>query len=659
MNNSLKKIILSGIISAFFAINFSAVFAQNAPKKQIPLTPRVMSLMREMPLNFESEKPQIKLKVIRSGLFAHVNPVFEVPSPDGKMAAGTFEGWLYSRQAGSEQKTIIAEPLGEKKWDIYGALWSPSGKKLAVKTIDETGVPRIPIIDWTGEHEKVLMKDYSRVGEKIPVHQIFLVNVETGKTISIKNAQEFPYLHILDWSAEGDTFYFLRSDRLTKNLELLAANASDGETKIVFKETNRYGALWWQMLQGYDGRMHDENLVRVLDNGNFIWTSERSGFPQLYLYDRNGKLIKSLTEDKNVGFVNQTEAVDEKRGFVYAVMQGAGDDVYAQTLYRFSLADGTAQKLADGPSILVAFSEDLEKLRVNRTGFPDILEVVEMNADGSGRKIIWSPDLSFLKDYGYAPEIVKTVAADGKTRLRSLIVKPKDFDPKESYPVIEEIYGGPNSNVFENTIPNPNVLSLQQVANREFIVLLTDGRGTPNRGQEFGNFAAGRFGQVEIADHAAVLRRLAKDRKYMDINRVGIFGHSWGGYFTLRALLEEPELYKAGAMLAPGVDTSTMRVALEPYMGCLPADCPANYKAGDNLDKIEKLNAPLLIIHGTADDDGPFAESIKLVDAIQKNGKKYEFVLLPGVDHIVQRSPLTYPKTANFFEKNLLNAPDL
>ncbi len=122
-------------------------------------------------------------------------------------------------------------------------------------------------------------------------------------------------------------------------------------------------------------------------------------------------------------------------------------------------------------------------------------------------------------------------------------------------------------------------------------------------------------------------------------------------------MLEEPELYKAGVMLAPAVDTSSMRVAVEPYMGCLPADCPAAYKAGDNTNKIEKLKAPLLIMHGTADDDVPVAESIKLVDALQKNGKVHELVLLPGIDHIVQRSPLTYPKISDFFEKYFLKTP--
>lgn len=659
MTKYYSKTFLTGLFVTLLTGSFISAAAQTPSEKQIPLVGRVMGAMADFPLEFESDSTEIKLNVVRPGLFAQNRPIFEVASPGGKSAVGTVEGSLYLRQGGSEDKKIITKPSGDKNWDVEGALWSSDGKMIAVKTIDETGVASIPIVDWTEKYEKVSMKTYFRAGDKIPVHQLFIVNTETGKTIPIKHGQEFPYLHILDWSADSDTFYFLRSDRLTKNLELLSANPSNGEIKSIFKETNKYGALWWQMLQGYDGRMHSANLVRVLGNGNFIWTSERSGFQHLYLYDRNGKLIRSLTEGKNVGFVRDFAAVDEQRGFIYAVMQGTGDDVYAHTLYRFSLSGGEVKKLADGPNLFVNFSKDMEKMRVARTGFPDIMEVEEMDYDGADRKIIWSPDVSFLKDYGFAPEIVKTLAADGKTKLRSLIVKPKDFDPKKSYPIIEEIYGGPNANVFENVIPDPGILSLQEIADSGFIIVMTDGRGTPNRGQEFGNFAAGRFGQVEIADHAAVLRGLAKERKYMDINRVGILGPSWGGYFTLRALLEEPELYKAGVMLAPAVDTSSMRVAVEPYMGCLPADCPAAYKAGDNTNKIEKLKAPLLIIHGTSDDDVPIAESIKLVNFLQKHGKEHEFIILPGVDHGVQRSPMTIPKITGFFEKHLLNTKTL
>ena len=658
MNIFCSKFLLTGFVAILFAGALPVARAQTSSDKQISLAERVRDLLKDIPKEALSPPSEIKLNPVRPALFAHWRQIFEVASPDGKTAAGTVDGSLYIRQTGGDDKKIIAKPIDKQSWDVEGALWSPDGRTIAVKLIDDSGVPRIPIVNWTGKREVVSMKPYSRAGDKIPRHQLYIVDVVSGNTTPVQHGANDPYFHILDWNASSDTLYFLRSDRLTRRLDLLAANAKDGTVTLVFTETNKFGDLWWNMLQGFDEQMSNANLVRILENGDFIWTSERNGFAHLYLYNQKGQLIRPLTEGKNAGFVRHLINIDEKRGYVYVITQAANaDDLYKQTLYRFRLSDGQAQKLTEAPDIAARFSEDMEKLWVVRSGLPDRLEVETFNHDGSNRKIVWSPDFSFLKENGFSPEIVKTVAADGKTELRSLILKPKGFDPKKSYPVLESIYGGPNANVIENVFPNFGLLNLwQELANRGFIIIRTDGRGTPGRGQAFQNYAAGRFGQVEIADHLAALRQLGKERGYMDLSRVGIFGASWGGYFTLRALLQEPDFYKAGVMMAPGFDVSSMRVSVESFMGCLPIDCPAAYQAGDNSKDINKLKAPLLIIHGTADDDVPIAESLKLVEILQKAGKNHELIILPGANHSF-RSKLGYAdvKAADFFEKYLAN----
>ena len=658
MVTAYSKFFLTGFSVVLLAGSLMIVEAQTTSDKQVSLVNRVRNLMREIPKEALPPPTEIKLNPVRPGLFSESRPIFEVASPDQKTAAGTVDGSLYIRQISGTEKSVIAKPIGKWRWDVEGALWSPDGKLIAVKMIDDSDVPRIPIVNWLGKHEEVSMLPYSRAGEKIPRLRLYIVDVASGNATAIQHGEDAPYFHILDWDADSGTLYFLRADRLTRRLDLLAASAGDGKVKMIFTETNKFGAMWWSMLQGKDEEMSNSNLVRILGNGNFIWTSEKSGFAHLSLYDRNGQLIRPLTEGKNAGFVRRLIDIDEKRGYVYVVMEGTDDnDIYKQTLYRFRLSDGQAQKLTEFPSSSITFSKDMEKLWVVRTGLPDILEVEELNNDGSNRKIIWSANTSFLKEYGYSPEFVKALAADGKTQLRSLILKPKGFDSKKVYPVIECIYGGPNSNIISNSLFNSSLL-FQEVANRGFIIVMTDGRGTQRRGQAFQNYAAGRFGQVEIADHAAVIRQLGKERSYMDISRVGIFGGSWGGYFTLRALIQEPELYKAGVLLSPSVDVSSMRVAVEPYMGCLPVECPAAYKASDNTNEINKLKAPILIIIGTADNDVPNAESFKLVDALQKAGKDHELILLHGLYHNMLSSPITLPKLADFFERHLAKVPE-
>lgn len=658
MVTTYSKLFLSGLIIVLCAGSLMIVEAQTTSDKPDSLLKRLMSLLREIPTEVQPPTPDARLKVLRPGLFAEGRKIFEIASADGKTAAGTADGALYIRPLDSEAKNVIAKPVGDWRWDVEGALWSPDGKMIAVKMIDERDVPRIPIVNWLGKHEEVFMNPYSRAGDKIQRHQLYIVDVGSGKAILVQHGENDPYFHILDWDLNSRALYFLRSDRLTRRLDLLAANAGDGQVKLIFTETNKFGAMWWNMMQGYDYQMTLANQVRLLENGNFIWTSERNGFAHLYLYDRNGQLIRALTEGKNAGFVQDLIDVDDKRGYAYVIMQGAGNKLYDQTLYRFRLADGQPQKLAEGPTLRAIISKDKEKLWVHRRGLPNILEVEELSSDGSNRKIIWSPDISFLKENGFSPEIIKTTAADGKTELRSLIIKPKDFDPKKLYPVIENIYAGPFTNVIVNSASNTSYLRWQEIANRGFIIVWTDGRGTPGRGQAFQNYAAGRFGQVEIADHAAVIRQLGKERSYMNLARVGITGGSWGGYFALRALLQEPELYKVGVLTSPSVDVSSMRVAVESFMGCLPVDCPAAYKAGDNTSEINKLKAPVLIIIGTADNDVPNAESFKLIDALQKAGKEHELIVLPGLFHNVMASPVTLPKLADFFERHLAKLPE-
>lgn len=656
MKNSISNLTFAGICLILLG---AFAFAQEESDNSVPLVGRVMSLMSQIPPDAFPPLPEIQLKPVRPGLFAHLRPVFEIASADGKFGAGTTDGALYIREIDGGGNKIVAKPSGNWRWDVEGAKWSPNGKKIAVRMIDDSQTPRIPIVNWLGKNEEVSTKPYSRAGEALPVHALYIVDTMTGEAVQIKNDNNDPYFHILDWNAAGNVFYFLSADRFTHRLGLFSADAESGAANLIYSETSESGAMWWSMLQGYDNRMASQKLVTILSDGRFIWTSEKSGFAHIYLHDLNGKPIRSLTEGKTAGFVDRIIDIDEKDGFAYAIMQGTDQNSpYVQTLYRFPLADGKAQKLVDGPTIMLAFlSDDKKTVIIHRSGLPKTLEIMSLNADGSDKKIIWSPELSFLKDYGFSPEIVSNFAADGKTKLRSLILKPQDFDPKNSYPVLEWIYGGPHTNVFTNDLTDPQILQLQELANQGFIIVLTDGRGTPGRGRNFQDFSRGRFGQVEIADHAAVLRELGKSRNYMDLKRVGIFGHSWGGYFSLRALLQEPELYKAGVLMAPVADISSMRVAVESFMGCLPAVCPEVYKAGDSLTEIGKLKAPVMIIHGTADDDIPISESVKIVDALQKAGKEHQFILLSGTDHIVQRSPITFPNTSEFFKNHLSLRP--
>jgi dipeptidyl aminopeptidase/acylaminoacyl peptidase len=282
------------------------------------------------------------------------------------------------------------------------------------------------------------------------------------------------------------------------------------------------------------------------------------------------------------------------------------------------------------------------------------MEAYSMNGDYNGTT--WKGNLSSIDKSYLNAEYIKVLTADNKTEIETLILKPQDFSTKKKYPIVEYIYGGNFSNEVIRDLLDPKLGEMQDLANEGFIVAFIDGRGTPKRGREFRDFSYGKIGQVEIQDHVAALTQIGKDRPYMDMNKIGIIGHSWGGHFALRAVLEAPDFYKAGHINSAGFDPINFRIAVEAFMGCLPQDCPQSYEQSNISNKLSNLKAPLMIMHGTADDDVPIEESYKLVAKLKAlNYSNYEFIEYQGVNHIIMRHPEWKPTMIDFFVKELQN----
>ena len=251
-------------------------------------------------------------------------------------------------------------------------------------------------------------------------------------------------------------------------------------------------------------------------------------------------------------------------------------------------------------------------------------------------------------------EYESTLAADGITELQSLILKPIEFDPNKSYPIVEYLYVAPHTNVVARDLLDSWLWTMNNLAQAGFIVVFTDARGTKERGKKFNDFSYGKFGQIELEDHINSLKQIGLKRPYMDLNRVGVLGHSWGGHFALRALLEAPEFYKSGHISAASLNPKDFRIAIEPYMGCLPQDCPEKYEKSAISNKLTQLKAPLMVVHGTYDDDVPIEDSYELVGLLdQMKIENYEFDIYDGDTHIVMRNRQWLPNMINFFTKNL------
>lgn len=479
------------------------------------------------------------------------NMTQELLSPDKKWFAGIKNFNLYIRSTEDDSITMLTEDgVDGYGWDTWNAAaeWSPDSSKLAVTKVDARQMGTISQVSWFTKNEKVYKQPYSPAGDPLWKTELFVIDIASKKQTKIETGDlTDKFISIVCWLPDGSEFIFFRIDREFKKLDLMGADPITGSTRLILTETQETQLNY---------NVFGKTPVPLIESGKkFIWMSERDGWNHLYLYDIQGNLVQRLT--KGAFPVDTISAVDEKNGWVYFLALGSEDYPYAKNLYRVDLKGRNFQKLTEGKGNRIVHISPSKKY------FLDVYSTVSSvprtdlrKADGTLIQNVSTANIDKLKEYlqWSPPENFKVKAADGKTDLYGVIFKPYNFDPNKKYPVVDYIYNGPHSTWFP--------LSMVEVASNPeaalchlgFVTLLFEGRGTASRGKEFQDASYGRMGQVEIEDHVAVLKQLAKDRPYMDLDRVGIYGISYGGYMTLRAMLLEPDIYKVGVASAPLVD---------------------------------------------------------------------------------------------------------
>lgn len=590
-------------------------------------------------------------RAVRPGLFRHMPPIREVLSPDGAWLAGVVDHDVWLRPtSGAAGRALTSDGDPDRPWDVEEAAFSPDGAWLAVTRIDRAGVPRLPLVHFTKPGTPIEWDHYSRAGDPIPRVSPVVIDVARGtrKPIDVGRGQD-QFIHLVGWSRDGEVLHLLRASRLMNDVELLAVDRASGETRVLLREHSDTYIIGLDLTFGYGHALARRKHVVVLDGGGFVWTSERSGWRQLYWYDASGRLVRQLTH-QNHG-IERLEHVDEKGGWVY--FRGRTDTgwPFRAGLYRVPLAGGNAELLLDGHSIgRIWFTRSSRAFVVEHAPSPDQPRVDLRTADGGELRSLWRADPELVRQHRWRPpEHFTAIAADGRTAIHGLLFKPIDFSPARRYPVLEYNYASPAS----SQIAEFPYWRGQNLAELGFIVVVVDGRGSALQSKQVRDSVHGVMGRDEVRDHVAALEQLARRRPYMDMSRVGITGHSWGGYYALRSMLLAPDIYSAAVISAPAVDLIDFRIAVEPYMGCLPVNCPDAYAQGSNTALISRLRGRLMILHGTMDDDVPLAETMKLVDALNRAGKRYELVLLPGRDHLPQVDPAWARRARQFLVEHL------
>jgi dipeptidyl aminopeptidase/acylaminoacyl peptidase len=551
-------------------------------------------------------------------------------SPDGLWLVGISDHNLYVRSTRDGRIRQLTDD-GEE-WDEYvldrgnpGDVWSPDRARLAVRKLDYRQVPEAhrpvpesphPVLPYTIEYE-------TRTG-------LFIFDVPSGRGVSVEPGREHGEdIRILGWRRDGSELLYLIMDRTYKRLDLRAANATTGATRVIVSERQDTFSLgtqssWWSQ----------PLLTPLKDSKRFIWRSERDGWNHLYLYRFDGTLLTRLTSGKFP--VIRVEAVDEQEGWVYFTASGDRRRPYDTHLYRVTLEGRGFQQLTKQPGQhTVAFAPS-RQYYLDTHSAPDRPPAVELRqANGRLRRVLSRADVEALAELKWRPPdpfVVK--AADGRTDLYGLLYKPYDFSPSKQYPVIDHIYAGPHGSVMALSgrfVGWWMAVEAQALAQLGFLVLIVDARGTPGRGKEFQHFGHGERDRHQLLDHVAALRALARERPYMDLGRVGVFGRSYGGYMVLRAMLAAPEVYHVGFASDAHVNLDGNR-GYVPYLGW-EEEHPEAYARVSVLPLVARLKGKLMLNHG----EGFYArEATKMLQAFSQAGKSVDLLLpLPGQDHFL------------------------
>ncbi len=589
-----------------------------------------------LPALEDEEKVRLVPQIILKDPAGH--PVLmELFSPDRRWLAGVKQHnlWLRSSYDGRSVQ-ITTDGVKDYEWDIQrqGAWWSPDSFKLAVKKVDYREVPKIPVVHWlqpTAEVDWVRPESSfttTQAGAPLPRTELFVVDILSKRQVRIDTGKELDqHLHIVGWWRDGSELLFLRANRELKTVELMAANPVSGSTRVVLTETQKTFVSGIGLFYAVKSM-----LLQLEDENKFIWMSERSGWYHLYLYDRDGNLIRRLT--KGDFPVVRIEAVDENRGWVYFTAHTDQRRPYDKHLYRVDLEGKDFRRLTEAQGQHDIQFAPSKRFFLDSHSSIDRPPAVELRrADGTLLQVLSKARIDALVNElkWQPPEEFVVKAADEKTALYGTLYKPYDFDPNKKYPVIEVIYGGPHVTVVQRTfVPQEAAANAMALAQLGFITFMVDGRGTPERGKEFQDLVYGNLGRHEIPDHVATLKQLAEKRRYMDLGRVGIMGHSFGGYLTIRSMLLAPDVYHIGVASAPVVDPYYGN-AMEVYLGP-PQNNKEGYEYASNLRLARNLKGRLLLIVGTLDAI-PFSSTMKMSEAFIRAGKPYDLLVMPEQDH--------------------------
>jgi dipeptidyl-peptidase-4 len=592
------------------------------------------------------ERGSGKVQELKTGQGTIVDPKF---SPDGKYVSYVLDHdvFAYDLEQSRELRVTesgtadvshgLAEFVAQEEMNRFsGYWWSPKADRIVFQESDSREVETWYVSDPAKPEQAAYPTHYPRPGKAN-------VKVRLGITLIASNQitwfewdrDRYPYLAKVNWDTNGPLTLTVQT-RDQRELVLLQADPTTGSTTTLVTERD---TAWVNLRQ-------DIPKWLAADKG-FIWASERSGDWQIEWRNRDGSLKSVLPTGtvklRDISSVNETNIL---------FFTGAPDPTQAK-LYAVALSGGTPVELTPEAGWHGARFDKSHSLMIDTLTTLQTMPRTILKA-AIGRTIAELP--SVVERPAFTPRV--EILQVGDRKFYAGIVRPQKFNARKRYPVIVDVYGGPlpAGSAGNVAASMPSWLLLQWLADQGFIVVAIDGRGIPGRGRDWERAIHKDFATVTLGDQVAGLKALARKYRELDGDRAGIFGWSFGGYMSALAVLKEPKVFKAGVAGAPVTDWLDYDTHYtERYLGIPPAD-DAAYERSSLVPLAKNLQRPLLLIHGTSDDNVYFRHTLKLANELFRAGKHFELLPLSGFTHMVPDPVVNeqlYSRMVRFFKTHL------
>ncbi len=555
-------------------------------------------------------------------------------SPDGSRIAFVRQNNLYVKELDSGREYPVTTDgeynkiiNGTTDWvyeeEFYltkGFEWSPDGRRIAFMRFDESHVKEFVMMKYGQLYPEEYRFKYPKAGEENSVVTLHLFDLESGETQWVDTGEETDqYIPRIQWTRDPEVFSFQRLNRHQNHLEILLADVAGGETEVLYEETNQ----WFINIT--------DDLAFLEDGRHFVISSEMSGYNHLYIYDMMTDEMRAITEGDFD--VQRFLGIDEEEGLAYYLARKDSpltNDLYSITLDGEHVARLTSGEGTHSPSFSSGFhyfinrnstASDPPVYSIHRAD-GTLVEVLEDNAELVGR----------VQDHGFVePEFFSFTTSEGVS-LNAQMIRPAGFDPQQQYPVLMYVYGGPGHQAVVDSWNTYNGVWFQKLAQKGYLIVTVDNRGTGGRGETFRKMTYLQLGKYETIDQIEAAKYLGV-LDYVDASRIAIFGWSYGGYLSSLCLAKGADVFSAAIAVAPVTSWRFYdTIYTERYMRT-PQENPDGYDDNSPINHVDRIRGDYLLVHGTADDNVHYQNTIEMADALINADVDFELMIYPDHDH--------------------------